>query len=165
MKALTRFLGTDLFRFLVLLGSFALTWYVYTLLRTEQTLPSMLLWFLGGVIGHDAVLLPVYALGDRTLVGVLAPLRRHVERVPVSVNHVRLPALGSGLLFLVFFPGILQQGAQDYAKATGQNQAPYMDNWLFVTCVLFGLSFAVWLVRTVVALLRRDGGGAPAPGE
>ena len=65
----------------------------------------------------------------------------------------------------MFFPGILEQGAQDYAKATGQNQAPYLDNWLFVTCVLFGLSVAVWLIRTVVALLRRTGGSAPAPGQ
>jgi hypothetical protein len=79
------------------------------------------------------------------------------------VNHVRLPALGSGLLFLVFFPSILEQGAPDYGKASGQNLAPYLDNWLFVTFILFGLSFAVWLIRTVAALLRPIRGGTPAP--
>lgn len=155
MRRLTRFLGTDPFRLLVLLGSFVLTWYVYTLLRTEQTLPSMLLWFLGAVIGHDAVLLPVYGLADRALNGVMGPLSRRAKRAPVSVNYLRLPALGSGLLFLVFFPGILEQGAQDYAKATGENQDPYLGNWLLVTTVLFGLSAIVWVIRALLALRHR----------
>ena len=155
MRHVTRFLGTDPFRLLVLLASFGLTGYVYASLRTDETFPAMLLWFLAAVIGHDAVLLPLYSLGDRALTGALAPLGRRAKRVPVSVNYLRLPALGSGLVFLVFFPGILEHGAQDYAKATGQNQDPYLGNWLLVTAVLFGLSLVVWLVRTLVAHLRR----------
>lgn len=155
MRRVTRFLGTDPFRLLVLLASFGLAGYVYASLRTDETLPAMLLWFLAAVIGHDAVLLPLYSLGDRALSGALAPLGRRAKRIPVSVNYLRLPALGSGLVFLVFFPGILEHGAQDYAKATGQDQDPYLGNWLLVTAVLFGLSLAVWLVRTLLAHLRR----------
>ena len=155
MRRVTRFLGTDPFRLLVLLASFGLTWYVYALLRTEETLPSMLLWFLGAVIGHDAVLLPLYALGDRALTGTFAPLARRARRIPVSVNYLRLPALGSGLVFLVFSPSILEQGARDFAKASGQSQDPYLGNWLLVTAVLFGLSLVVWMIRTLLAYLRR----------
>lgn len=155
MRRVTRFLGTDPFRLLVLLASLGLAGYVYALLRSDETLPAMLLWFLAAVVGHDAVLLPLYSLGDRALTGTLAPLSRRAKRIPVSVNYLRLPALGSGLLFLVFFPGILEHGAQDYAKATGQTQDPYLGNWLLVTTVLFGLSLAVWFVKTLLAHLRR----------
>ncbi|MEU6131278.1 hypothetical protein ABZ805_19060 [Saccharopolyspora sp. NPDC047091] len=152
---MTRLLGTDPFRFLVLLGSFALTWYAFRLLRDEPELPAVLLWFVAAAVAHDAVLLPLYALGDRALTGVFR--RAH----PAAVNHVRLPALGSGLLFLVFFPGILGLGAADHAAATGQDQEPYLGNWLLVTAVLFGLSIGWWIVRVLSRAVRGRGGSEP----
>ena len=152
MRRVTRLLGTDPFRFLVLLGSFALTWYAFRLLRDEPEVPSVLLWFVAAAVAHDAVLLPLYALGDRALTGAFRGTH------PAGVNHVRLPALGSGLLFLVFCPGILGLGAADRAAATGQDLEPYLGNWLLVTAVLFVLSLGWWVVRLLSRAVRGRGG-------
>lgn len=63
----------------------------------EATAGRMLLWFLGAVIAHDLVLFPVYAAVDRVL-------RRLVRGRVALLNHLRVPALGSALLFLVYSP-------------------------------------------------------------
>jgi len=56
------------------------------------------------------------------------------------VNYLRVPVLASGLLFLVFFPGIITQGASTYLAATGQTQAPILGRWLLFTAIAFALS-------------------------
>ena len=63
------------------------------------------------------------------------------------LNHVRIPALASGLLFLLFFPGILQQGASSYQAATGQTQDPFLERWLVLTVAAFLLSALVYAAR------------------
>ncbi len=106
---------------------------------------SILVWFLGAVVVHDLVLFPLYALVDR---GLVVAVRRGAERPAVSLlNHVRVPALASGLLFLLFFPGIIQQGASSYQAATGQTQDPFLERWLVLTVAAFLLSALVYAVR------------------
>jgi hypothetical protein len=63
------------------------------------------------------------------------------------VNYIRTPALGSGLLLLLFFPGMIQQGAPTYLAATGQTQQPFLDRWLLLTAVMFGVSALAYAVR------------------
>lgn len=109
---------------------------------------SIAVWFAGAVVAHDLVLFPIYALADRVL-GVLSPPRR---RIAVR-NHVRIPALGSGLMFLVFLPGIARQGAPTYLAATGQTQQPFLGRWLLLTAAMFGASAVVYLLR--LAATRR----------
>ena len=114
---------------------------------------SILVWFVGAVLLHDLLLFPLYALADR-LLGVMTRRRRSVDRavgVPV-VNHVRVPVLAVALLFLLFFPGILQQGASSYANATGQTQEPFLERWLILSAVIFGLSAVTYGIRRTRAL-------------
>lgn len=114
---------------------------------------SILVWFLGAVLFHDLFLFPLYALADR-LLGVITRQRRRAGRavgVPI-VNHVRVPVLAVGLLFLLFFPGILQQGASSYANATGQTQEPFLERWLILSAVIFGLSAVTYGLRRTRAL-------------
>lgn len=113
---------------------------------------SILVWFLGAVLLHDLALFPLYALADRLLGGIL---RRHVapghRAVPI-VNHVRVPVLAVGLLFLLFFPGIIEQGGSSYSNATGQTQELFLERWLILSAVIFGLSAITYAVRLVVRL-------------
>lgn len=134
---------------LALLAAFALTGYVVTYLVDEPMFVRMLIWFAGAVIGHDFVLFPLYALADRSL---QAGLRRLWPRPgatpPVSpLNYLRVPALGTGLLFLIFFPGILRQGQQTYMDATGQDQQPYLGRWLLLTGAMFAISAVCYALR------------------
>lgn len=145
--------GANPVHLLLVLSSFALAGYVITLLgptrlvNTTVWWQSILVWFLGALILHDLVLFPLCALLDRWL-HRLRRVSRGSSRPRVSaVNHVRVPALAAALLFVMFFPGIVEQGAADYHAATGQTQDPFLTRWLLITAVLFGGSGLVYAVR------------------
>lgn len=163
------FYGGHPVHLLGVLASFALVGYVIAVLgpsalwNTSVWWQSILVWFLGAVVLHDLVLFPLYALADRTHTTWLRLLRgrrgphRH-PRVPAT-NYVRLPVMASGLLFLLFFPGIIEQGKGSYLRATGQTQAPFLHRWLFAVAVIFAVSALSYAARLAIA--SRRGGRGP----
>lgn len=111
----------------------------------------MAVWFAAAIVFHDLVLFPLYTLADR-LLG--ASLKRHVQpRHPVR-NYLRVPALGSGLMLLMFFPGIVRQGATLYGEDTGLTQQPFLGRWLMLTAVLFAGSAVSYAIALAVAQRR-----------
>ncbi|MGI8721185.1 MAG: hypothetical protein ACR2JG_03050 [Geodermatophilaceae bacterium] len=74
-----------------------------------------------------------------------------------TVNYVRVPVLASGLLFLLFFPGITGQGASSYLAATGQTQEPFLTRWLLLTALGFGVSAITYALRVGRARRRERG--------
>jgi hypothetical protein len=158
VKSLSRAYGAHPLHLLALLGCFALTGYVAVHVANAPLLPRMVIWFLAAVVAHDLILFPLYALADRSLHGVLKllPSRPH-KGVPVvpPVNYVRIPALGAGLTFVLFLPGIIAQGGPTYTAATGQTQEPYLGRWLLLAAAMFLVSAVVYAIRTRIA-------GAPA---
>ena len=139
-----RFYGAHPLHLLILLASFAIAGYAGLHLLTQPSWPLILLWFLGAVIGHDLVLFPLYALADRATSTLAHPTQPH--RVPV-INYIRVPALGTGLSFLLFFPGIIRQGAGTFKAATGLDQQPYLARWLLMVAILFAISALLYTVR------------------
>jgi hypothetical protein len=115
---------------------------------------SIVIWFIAAFVAHDLVLFPLYALVDR-LLGPISVPRRQRRREPITLvrNYLRVPTLGSGLLLLIFFPGIIKQGAQLYFDDTGLTQQPFLGRWLLFTAVMFGVSGASYAAR--VAMTRR----------
>ena len=142
----TRWRAAEYIGLVAVLGSFALTGYVIELLQGNSSLPRMLTWFAGAVVGHDLVAFPIYAATDRLSVAIL-----HAARV----NYLRVPAAASALLFVVYLPGIIRQGGATYLSATGQTQEPFLGRWILLTAIAFGASGSVYLVRHVAA--RRTG--------
>jgi hypothetical protein len=119
----------------------------------------MAFWFAAAIVAHDLVLFPIYSAADR-LLGIPAHRRRHEPRVPER-NYLRVPALGSGLILLIFFPDIIRQGAPLFAADTGLTQQPFLGRWLMLTAIMFGASAVVYAAR--LALTYRHtatGGGA-----
>lgn len=146
-----RFYGSHPLHLLALLCCFALTGYVAMRIADEPALPRILLWFVGAVIGHDLILFPLYALGDRSV--------RIFRPTPLPLhNYIRIPALGAGLMFVMFFPGIIQQGAARYHTSTGQTQAPFLERWLLLTAAMFAISAIIYAIR-----LRRKRAAAASP--
>ncbi|MEV4619006.1 hypothetical protein AB0J74_09925 [Asanoa sp. NPDC049573] len=141
----------------VLLGCFTIAGWAVFLVSGEATVWRMALWFVGAAIAHDLVLFPVYAAVDRRLRRATRtdlgneegrPGRAAVAADRVAVlNHIRVPALGAALLFLVFLPGILNLGDATYAAATGEQRVSYAIRWLWVSGALFLLSGLVLAVR------------------
>ncbi|MBV8933928.1 MAG: hypothetical protein JOZ47_12870 [Kutzneria sp.] len=159
----TAFYGANPLHLLALLACLALAGYAALLVSSDPLAVRMLLWFLAALIGHDLVLFPLYALADRSLSGLLSrlPRARTATRPTVSpLNYLRIPALGSGLLLLVFLPGIVRQGAVTYLDATGLTQEPFLARWLLLTGTMFGVSAVLYAIRLGAA--RRTG---PRPAD
>jgi energy-converting hydrogenase Eha subunit E len=166
--ALVRFrdvYGSHPLHLLTLIAGFALFAYVLatvkpaTLWNTNTWWQSIAVWFAVAIIAHDLVLFPLYALIDRILssAGRIRPRRRDTA-VPV-LNYVRVPALGAGLMLLVFLPGIIEQGAFTYQAATGQTQEPFLGRWLLLTAAMFATAAVVYAVRLTMARRARPPSG------
>lgn len=160
---------------LAVLASFVLLGYVVyvmgpaTLWNPKVWWQSILGWFLGAVVLHDLILFPIYALADRAHLASARALRQRRDthsairaRVPV-VNYVRVPFLTTGLLFLLFFPGIIAQGAPTYLRATGQTQTPFLGRWLLLTAGIFALSALAYLAHVVTVRRADTPRSSPAP--
>jgi hypothetical protein len=101
--------------------------------------PAILVWLVGGALLHDLVFLPLYSLADR---GIRVVGGR-------AVNYVRVPAVISGVLLLVYFPLILSEAPAAYERNTGRPPPDYLARWLAITGGLFAASAAVWAVRAI----------------
>ena len=103
------------------------------------------LWLIAGAILHDAVLLPAYALTDvfgRVLLG-----ENELRRVPL-VNHLRFPAVFSGVLLLVYLPSILGRGDGNFQRVSGQPAAVEpLEAWLWLTAAAAAVSAVAYVAR------------------
>ena len=67
-----------------------------------------------------------------------------------SINFVRIPALLSAFVFIVWFPVILGFSEPEVIESTGLGTDPFLGRWLLLTGVMFlisGLLYAVKLRR------------------
>ena len=51
--------------------------------------------------------------------------------------------------FLMFFPGIVQQGDESFTAATGLTQAPFLERWLLLVGASYLLSALVYAGASV----------------
>jgi hypothetical protein len=133
---------------LSLLACFALAGFAF-LQASHGPLPMrMAVWFVAALIGHDLLLFPLYALADKTLSTAIPRRRGRLLTKPGTVNYLRVPALLSSLLLLMFFPVILRKSEGPYGAASGLDQSPYLARWLLLTGVAFAVSAVLLAVRT-----------------
>jgi hypothetical protein len=114
----------------------------------------ILIWFVGAIIVHDLVLVPLYTAFDR--LGLAATYGSHgrpadngsaeqgtAEPAPTHSPgwvYVRVPLILSALLLLVFGAEILREGNATFHVASGHTQDVYLSRYLIVVAVLFLLS-------------------------
>jgi uncharacterized membrane protein len=111
-------------------------WVVLQLLDARESF-NILAWFVLAIVLHDLVLLPFYSTLDR--LGRVAVPR-------AAVNYVRIPALLSGLLLLLFFPAILGRNDRSFGRVAGVEPSGYLERWLVVTAVLFAGALALYVL-------------------
>src|SRR5258708_197434 len=151
MRRLLRWYGANPLHLLALIGCFLVAGYVADRLVPSNPL-GVGIWFLGAVVGHDLVLMPLYSLADWPAAAVF---RHRAARLPSAVpwiNYLRVPAVLSGLLLLVWFPLILRLHTR-YQASTTLSPDPFLWHWLGVTGALFLLSAVAFALR--VRFLRR----------
>jgi hypothetical protein len=124
------------------LAAFAIAAYALAEVVDGGAWVNFVVWFGGAAVLHDIVFLPLYSGLDRVALGwarrvhPASPRALRHPAVPV-INYVRVPALISGLLLLVYFPLIFGPAASTYLGATGHHLHGYARNWLLVSAVLF----------------------------
>jgi hypothetical protein len=140
--------GAGPLHLVAMLAAFAVVAYA---LSTELSLTGRperwLLWFGGGIVAHDFVLLPLYVLIGAVASSALVPAARRTRLGIAALNHFRFPALLSGLMLLVWYPLIAGPAGRTFNRASGLSKDPYLDRWLLLTAALFGLSATVFVCR------------------
>jgi hypothetical protein len=134
---------------LAALATFAVA--AYALSRSFDLLGDpgrMLIWLGGGIVAHDLVLLPFYSLlGLLAAAALLRPGERPSRLRIAALNHLRVPALLSGLLALVWFPLIAGKGPGTFTRATGLSNEVYFERWLLLSAALFAASALLLALR------------------
>jgi hypothetical protein len=120
------------------LACFALCGWALLQIAGAHRAENIAVWLFAAVVLHDLLLLPAYSLLDRAAARPLGG----------AINYVRLPAGLSLLLLLVFYGTIAGRGERAFHHASGLTYDGYLGRWLLATGVLFGVSGAVYLLRS-----------------
>jgi hypothetical protein len=140
--------GAGPFHLLAVATSFAVSAYALARVFDVVSEPARVaLWLLGAIVAHDLVLFPLYALLGLIAGGVLVPEPRRSRLRVAALNHLRAPALVSGLLLLVWFPLISTQAPRTFMRASGLDASVYLDRWLLATAALFAGSALLFALR------------------
>lgn len=143
-----RGLAPALLQLLLHAAAFAVAFYALAQIFRGGSAVNFILWFAGAALLHDLVLLPLYSLLDWV---ARVPRRHRSVREIALINHIRTPALISGVLLLVYFPTILGLTDANYLAATGHHPAGYARNWFEITGVLFAASALLYAIRVMRA--------------
>jgi hypothetical protein len=130
--------GSSPLHLIALVASLAVTAYAALKIAEYDTAFEIALWLVGAALVHDFVLFPLY-----TLLGLLAGGNRPRR----ATNFVRVPAMLSGLLFLMFAGLICSLSPDTYESATGLQPTPYLERWLAITAILFLASGLLYALR------------------
>jgi hypothetical protein len=130
---------------LSVLASFAIATYAFIELADQPGPLSFALWFGGAIVAHDLIAFPLYS-GLGLIAGKAAGAAG--ERGARALNYVRVPALLSTLLLVVWFPLILGLSERRYEAASGLDGGRYLGDWLLLSGALFALSGLLYAVRS-----------------
>jgi len=108
---------------------------------------NFVLWFVGAIVAHDFLLLPVYSALGKLAAGALGAAREPTRMRIAALNHLRVPALLSGLALLVWFPLVAGAGSDTFTGASGLSNEIYLERWLLLSAVLFLGSALLLAVR------------------
>ena len=136
------------------LGGFAVAAVAFDRIFSGGGVKQLLVWYLGFVIAHDLVFVPAYTGLDRILRVTIARLPGPPGARITVVNHVRAPALISGLLLIVYFPVISGRSDGGYFALSGHHLTHYVRNWLLITVGLFLTSGLIYAARVARARVR-----------
>jgi hypothetical protein len=146
IAAFRRYYGASPLHLLGHLVAFAIAYYALSevFLSRYSNWVNWVAWFVGGALLHDLVFLPVYVILDA--IARLGVVDHPLHRVN-AINHIRVPAVMAGVMFLVFFPLILGDGRENYVNDVGQGPPDFLARWLLICAMLFGASALVYAIR------------------
>ncbi|MDQ4072333.1 MAG: hypothetical protein M3088_05595 [Actinomycetota bacterium] len=127
---------------------------------------SLTKWFVGSILAHDLVLVPLYSLLVIGLLRLVGGRRARDREGPsprrlLVLAHLLVPAALSLLLLLLFFPLVLGLAEGGYRGVSGLSTDPYLPRWLILSGSLFLLSGVTLAVRLARAPGRAERSSEP----
>ena len=156
MSRLRRFYGAQPLHLLATVVSFAIVaagvagWF-----QAGSDSRGIIIWALGSVIAFEWILLPLAWVLDRIALGPRTPRTPRTPRPlgaprpagasrtlpgPANRAYVRVPALLSALLLIVFAPLIFRADTPDFEATSGIAPPDYLARWLLATAAMFVIS-------------------------
>jgi hypothetical protein len=111
---------------------------------------QVLVLYLGFVIAHDLIFVPLYTVLDRLMRRVLLPVSTSRRLGIPVINHVRVPLVISALLLLIYGPLIFGFSESNYYALSGHQLEHYVRNWLAITAALLLGSGLIYAARVLV---------------
>ncbi|MGH2745236.1 MAG: hypothetical protein ACRDN8_22655 [Thermoleophilaceae bacterium] len=149
--------GAGPLHLLAILLSFAIAAYALERALGLTSNPDrIVIWLGGSIVAHDLVLFPLYALLGVLAAGVLLRGDRRDRLHVAALNHLRFPALLSGLALLVWYPLVAGPADRGFTRLTGLSKDVYFERWLLLSAALFAISAAIFALR--LPRLRRAAG-------
>jgi hypothetical protein len=140
--------GAGPIHLLAVLASFAIAAYALSrALDLTRNPDRIVLWLGGSIVAHDLILFPIYAVLGAIVAGALLHANPGSRLRIAVLNHLRVPALLSGLLLLVWFPLVADKGERSFMRVSGLSKDVYFGRWLLITAVLFAGSALLFVVR------------------
>jgi hypothetical protein len=156
MVGFRRVYGSNPLHLLAHIGVFFIAGWAISQILGAGFAINWIAWFLGAALLHDLLLLPLYSTIDRGLIATVRPPGAsigddpdHATRRPSPLNYLRVPAVVSGILLLVYFPLILGYASKNYQHDTGHALAGYTRNWSLICAGLFLFSALIYAVRVI----------------
>jgi hypothetical protein len=138
-----RLYGAGPLHLVAAIATIAIAAYAFLEIAERPSPLGFALWFAAAIVAHDLIAFPLYSA-----LGLLAGRAgRAAGSGGGAINYVRVPAIVSGLLFVVWFPFILGLSAPEYEAASGRDPDVFATRWLLVTAALFTASGIVWAVN------------------
>ncbi len=158
MSALRRFYGAGPVHLVALLVSLAVSAeaIVHWFDLPGPDSMRVLLWFVGAIVVHDLVVLPLYTLLDvvgRRLTASSSSsssLSAAPRRSPGWV-YVRVPLVICAILGIAFLPEIARLGSATYHVASGSTQDRYLVRYAITCAVVLGASALAYALSRVRA--------------
>lgn len=142
-----RFYGASAGHLVAHLAAFVLIAWAVLQLSDVGGATRILLWFVGAVVIHDVLVLPLYSGADRGAQGVATVLDRAGSARVRVINHLRVPAALSAVTLLTFAPLIFGRGDAALERTSGIDPSGYGLRWVLLTLALFAGSAVVYAVR------------------
>ena len=159
MTRIRRFYGAQPLHLLATIVSFAIVaagvagWF-----QAGSDPRGILLWALGAGVAFEIIVLPLAWLLDRIALGVGDRARPRLG--PPNRAYVRVPALLSALLLIVFAPLIFRADTPNFQAITGIRPPDYLARWLLATAAMFVISAVLYALS-----LRRNRSGDRRPSQ
>jgi hypothetical protein len=106
---------------------------------------NIILWYLGCFVVVEFVLIPLAWALDHTAYG--RGLRRNGRPPCAGWVYVRVPAMLSGLMLIVFLPLIVRPDDSTFRAYTGMAPSVYLVRWLLASAAMFAASGLLYALR------------------